>query len=116
MKQYVTLIAEFHAETEDFFQYLSRQNIKYRVGGELAVELKKYGFIPNNKISNTFLLRYVVLIEEYELSAILLTYDNISLIRNRPFLNFKNKIRNYFKWILNLKNAISNTFLKIRGK
>jgi hypothetical protein len=42
----------------------------------------------------------VVLIEEEELSAIMLSVGGVSVIQNRPYINAKNKIRGMFKWIV----------------
>jgi hypothetical protein len=99
MKKYYTLVQAFQPENRSLSEYLENQGIVYKLGADFSEELKEYGF--NYTVSSGTLLKtFRVLIEEHELSAIILSVDGVSVIRNRPFLNILNKIRGYFSWIL----------------
>ena len=97
MKLYYTLTQDFIAAPPEIGPYLRSHGIKYNVGGDMQEELAPFGY----KVSGTsMVLVYVVLIEEYELSAIFLQFNNIQLIRNRKFVDIKNKLRKFFKWFI----------------
>jgi hypothetical protein len=100
VKQYYTLIQSFSPTHNKWLgDYLNDQEIEYDLGADFASELTVFGY---NNIGNPaeLLKKYVVLIEEEELSAIMLCVGGVSVIQNRPFINAKNKIRGMFKWVL----------------
>jgi alcohol dehydrogenase YqhD (iron-dependent ADH family) len=100
VKQYYTLIQSFSPAHDKWLGvYLNDQGIEYDLGADFAGELTFLGY---NGIGNPaeLLKKYVVLIEEEELSAIMLSVGGVSVIQNRPYINAKNKIRGMFKWIV----------------
>lgn len=72
-------------------------NIKYHISAEFADDLQMShgGYSPP---VNSLMKKYVVLVEEHELSAIKLSVDGIEVVGNRPFINFKNTLRGLFIW------------------
>jgi hypothetical protein len=100
VKQYYTLVQPFQSEANrDLGHYLKSQDIDYTVGADTVEELRKYGCRASWDIYMMY--KYVVLIEEHELSAISLCISDVDVIRNRSEIDLKNKIRSYFKWFLN---------------
>jgi hypothetical protein len=102
MRQYYTLVQPFTSEGElALGEYLEQSGITAHIGAEIASELTEYGFDKNRGSGMHMLLKkYVVLLEEHELTAIKLTIDNIQVLENRPAVNLQNKVRGYFKWFL----------------
>lgn len=99
MKQYYTLIQAFQPENISLPDYLDQQGIDYTLGAEFCEDLREFGFkVPI--VAGTLMKKYVVLIEEHELSAIMLSVDGVSVIQNRSGVKVQNKIRSYFSWIL----------------
>lgn len=99
MKHYYTLIQSFQPE-HDLQAYLDEQGIYYKVGADFAEEF----FKPNHgklMIEHGVLLKkFTVLIEEHELSAIMLSVDGVQVVDNRNSIKFQNTVRGYFSWIL----------------
>lgn len=107
MRQYYTLVQPFVGEGElSLEEYLAESRIQADVGADLASELVEFGFkitsetCSNNVPGDTLLKRYIVLLEEHELTAIKLTLDNVQVLENRPAVELHNKVRGCFKWIL----------------
>lgn len=101
MKQYYTLIQEFVPTNErSLSEYLTEQGIEHEVGADFADEFisKNHYLIPN--ASDKLMSKCTVLIEEHELSAIMLSVGGVTVVNNRPFINTKNKVRGWFKWIV----------------
>jgi len=100
MKQYYTLVQGFQPEHKDLQEYLDEQGIHYKVGADFAGEFSKSGQIKLNVDYNTLLKKYTVLIEDHELSAIMLSVDGVHVVDNRNSIKFQNTVRGYFSWIL----------------
>jgi len=103
MKQYYTLVQAFSPENDKHLEdFLREQGIDFDLGADIASELKEFGYKELSGAHPMALLKkYTVLIEEHELSAIMLSVGGVTVIRNRPAVNAKNKVRGMFKWILN---------------
>lgn len=98
MKQYYTLIQEFVPTNERrLSEYLTEQGIVHEVGADFADEFKKLGYYMS---TDKLMLKCTALIEEHELSAIMLSVGGVTVVDNRPFINAKNKVRGWFKWIV----------------
>jgi len=100
MKQYYTLVQGFHPEHRDLQDYLDEQGIHYKVGADFAEELQRPGQIKLAIDHGTLLKKYTVLIEDHELSAIMLSVDGVHVVDNRNSIKFQNTVRGYFSWIL----------------
>lgn len=100
MKQYFTLVQAFTPDHRSLADYLDDQGIHYVLGADLYEELKKFGLYDANLTTGTLLKTYRVLIDEHELSAIMLSVDGVTKIQNRTEVAIQNKIRGYFSWIL----------------
>jgi hypothetical protein len=103
MKRYHTLAQAFSfSVNRTLGDYFDQQGIKYDLGADQLGELRKYGYRAGGAIlsDNTLIKRYVVLLDEHELSAIMLCVDHVQVIRNRTYANTLNKIRGWFKWFL----------------
>ena len=99
MKQYYTLVQSFSPDNNKWLgDFLNDQGIEYDLGADFAGELKDLGYKNSNPAE--LLKIYTVLIEEHELSAIMLAVGGVTVVRNRPYENTRNKIRNMFRWIL----------------
>lgn len=98
MKQYYTLVQAFTPAGKSLDEYLDQQGILYTLGADFSEELRNYGYVGGTvgKIQKI----YKVLIDEHELSAIKLSVGGVDIIQNRSSLNFHNKVRSYFTWIL----------------
>lgn len=105
MRQYYTLTQSFavSSETKSLGPYLDSQDIKYNIGLEQAEDLYEFGFrnsvISINATMNNKALvkKYVVLLEEHELTAIKLCVDGVMVIANRRHYDMLNRVRGYFK-------------------
>src|SRR6187402_3085157 len=100
MKQYYTLIQVFNPEHRKLEEYLDEQGIKYELGADFAEELLKAGHVKPKAEYGTLMKKYVVLIEEHELTAIMLSVDGVEVVANRNSVKFQNTVRGYFSWIL----------------
>jgi hypothetical protein len=101
MKRYYTLLQSFHHENDrGLDEYLATNDIDFKIGADFASELKLFGYTPPPGHEKDLLKKYIVLIEEHELSAIQLSVGGVTIIKNRPEVEFKNKVRGYFSWIL----------------
>lgn len=100
MKQYFTLVQAFTPENRSLREYLNTQCIEYTIGADLYEELKEYGYRDSISKTGTLLKTYRVLIDEHELSAIMLSVDGVTSIKNRTGVKLQNRIRGYFSWIL----------------
>jgi hypothetical protein len=101
VKQYYTLIQEFaHTNERSLSEYLTEQGIRHEVGADFADEFisKNHYMVP--ALPDKLMSKCIVLIEEHELSAIMLSVGGVSVVDNRPFINTKNKVRGWFKWIV----------------
>lgn len=101
MKQYYTLIQEFVPTNErNLSEYLTEQGIEHEVGADFADEFisKNHYLMPN--APDKLMSKCTALIEEHELSAIMLSVGGVTVVDNRPFINTKNKVRRWFKWIV----------------
>lgn len=101
MRQYYTLIQDFSPLNDrSLSEYLTEQGIKYDMGADFADEFisKNHYLIP--KTSDKLMSKCVALIEEHELSAIMLSVGGVTVVDNRPFINVKNKVRGWFKWFM----------------
>lgn len=100
MKQYYTLVQSFQPTHKNLQDYLEEQGISYTVGADMSEELWEYGFKNPSVQSGVLLKKFTILIDEHELSAIMLSVDDVSVIRNRSGVKVQNKFRSYFSWIL----------------
>jgi hypothetical protein len=100
MKQYYTLIQAFQPDGRNLQDYLEEQGIKYEVGADFAEDLLKQGHNQMSAWYGTLFKKFVVLIEEHELSAIKLCIDGIEVVPNRNGVKLQNRVRGYFSWIL----------------
>lgn len=99
MKQYYTLIQDFTpANDRNLADYLDEQGIKFHLGAEFSTALKEVGYRPESD-ANKLMRRCTVLIDEHELSAIMLSVGGVSVVGNSPTVNLKNKVRGWFKWM-----------------
>jgi hypothetical protein len=106
MKFYHTLVQPYNDDSlnRQLDAYLTEQGIEYDMGADFADELSKFGFKVTLHVTGDKLLKKtIVLIDEHELSAIMLSVDKVSEIRNRPWIETKNKFRRLSKWLLKLK-------------
>jgi hypothetical protein len=99
MKQYYTLIQAFQPDGKNLQDYLEEQGIKYEVGADFAEDLLKKE-LQSSAWYGTLFKKFIVLIEEHELSAIKLCIDGIQVVPNRNGVKLQNKVRGYFSWIL----------------
>jgi len=100
VKQYYTLIQEFTPVNDrNLCDYLDEQGIKFDIGAEFTTDLKEVGYRPMT-IDDKLMRRCTVLIEEHELSAIMLSVGGVTVVDNKPFINIKNKVRGWFRWML----------------
>ena len=101
MKQYYTLIQDFSPlNDKSLCEYLTEQGIKYDMGADFADEFisKNHYLIP--EASSKLMSKCVALIEDHELSAIMLSVGGVIVVDNRPFINVKNKVRGCFSWFV----------------
>lgn len=102
MKQYYTLVQDtlFCVDKRSLSDYLTEQGIEHSIGADYAQEFKRL----NRNLASTDAHRLVsvcvALIEEHELSAIKLSVDGVTVEESRPSINLKNKVRGWFKWIV----------------
>lgn len=102
MKQYYTLVHVFNDTNHRILsEYLDEQNIYYTVGADFSDELEEFGYVNPSVKWGTLLKTYIILVEDYELSAIMLSVGGIDIIKNRPAIRVRNIIRRYFSWVLN---------------
>jgi hypothetical protein len=84
--------------------FLGEQGIEYALSADFADELSSFGYkIKLHYRDDRLLKKAVVLIDDHELSAILLSVDDVSVIKNRPWIETKNKFRKLAKWLQILK-------------
>lgn len=102
MKRYYTFAQSLRDNFRSLGDYLNEQGIKYDLTVDYITELKKCEFKagPGIFIHTDLIKTYIVLLDEHELSAIMLCVDGVQIIRNRIFEDIVNHIRYYFKWIL----------------
>lgn len=99
MKMYYTLVQDFTPNGDkDLGLYLLNQDIEYEVGADFAEELRSRGF--TGAASNRLLRKYTVLIEEHELTAIMLSVTGVAMIRNDKTHSVLNFVRKIIKWVL----------------
>jgi hypothetical protein len=99
VKQYYTLIQEFIPTNDrNLCDYLDEQGIQFDVGAEFTTELKEVGYRAITD-GDKLMRKCTVLIEEHELSAIMLSVGGVTVVGNRPFVDMKNKVRGWFKWM-----------------
>jgi hypothetical protein len=84
---------------EELGPYLTRQGIIFNLGADFNEELKPFGYVPVTKDKELKKV-YTVLIEEHELTAIMLSVGGVQIIKNRNSINRLNKVRSMFSWIL----------------
>jgi len=103
MKQYYTLAQGLSfSVNRTLGDYFDEQDIKYDLGADMVGELKLYGYRPGPAIisNNDIVKKYVVLLDDHELSAIKLCVDDVQIIKNRSLAKSLNKLRWYFRWFL----------------
>ena len=123
MKKYYTLIQPFligKDQDTSLTDFLYDRNIPFHIGGVFGDEQLYSEYYPadwtstasyfkyagNSSITfavedNLNLLRkFVILLDEHELSAIKLSVDNVTIIRNTRYYEFVNKVRSIFKWFI----------------
>lgn len=99
MKLFYTLVQDFTPNADrDLGLYLINQQIDYDLGADYAEELRSRGF--KGSAPNMLLKKYVVLIEEHELSAIMLSVSGVSAVDNDNWIKLKNRLRRCFSWFL----------------
>jgi hypothetical protein len=101
VKQHYTLIQEFIPTNErSLSEYLTEQDIEHEVGADFSDEFisKHHYLVPN--ASDKLMLKCIALIDEHELSAIMLSVGGVTVVKNRPFIDAKNKVRGWFRWFL----------------
>lgn len=100
MRKYYTLIQKFHDEegNRDLTEFLHNNDIEYKISADTATELREFGLRQGN--ADDFYKKYVVLIDEEELTAIQLAVGGVILIQNRSGVNLLNKARGCFSWFL----------------
>jgi hypothetical protein len=100
MRKYYTLIQKFHddAGNRDLTEFLHSNEIEYKISADTATELREFGLRQGSP--DDFYKKYVVLIDEHELSAIQLAVGGVILIKNRSSVNRLNWIRSFFPWLL----------------
>ena len=81
-------------------QWLTNNGIQYHLSAEFASDLREFGYSPAISDSKDFLSKYVILIEEHELTALQLSISGVTIIENRKSIRIKNKIREIFSWML----------------
>lgn len=103
MKKYFTLVQEFdpsnHGDSA-LGTYLTDQGIVFTLGADFNHELSLFGYKCPPGTEQQLLKTYTVLIEEHELSAIMLSVGGIQVIQNRNSVNRKNKVRSMFSWFV----------------
>lgn len=100
MKKYYTLIQKFNDEdgNRDLTDFLHSNDIEYRISADTATELREFGLRQGSP--DDFYKKYVVLIDEHELTAIQLAVGGVILISNRSSVNLLNKVRGMFSWFV----------------
>jgi hypothetical protein len=101
MKKYYTLVQIFTPQTDRCLgEYLEEQGIEFELGADFESELLPFGYaksrLPNGK--DELLKKYTILIEDHELSAIMLSVGGVKQVGNRPFVTAKNKLRSCLGW------------------
>lgn len=103
MRKYFTLVQEFdpsnHGDSE-LGTYLTNQGIVFQLGADFNYELCPFGYQCPPGSDQQLLKTYTVLIEEHELSAIMLSVGGVQVIQNRNSVNRKNKVRSMFSWFV----------------
>ena len=107
MKLYHTLVQPLFTDDRDLERFFINQGIKYHLGGDRQEDLREYGFTIDGfgevhplTGQATIVGKYVVLLDESDLSAIKLSIPEVQIIRNRAWYNFVNTVRGYFSWFL----------------
>jgi len=105
MKLWRTLIQPWSGEeiNRTIDTYLDEQGIEHDMSADFADELSQFGTITIHMLGDRLLRKTVVLIDDHELSAIMLSVDQVIVIKNRPWIETKNKFRRLAKWLLRLK-------------
>ena len=100
MKRYYTLVQPFNEQGTTLAAYFRRQDITFSLGADRVDELKKLGFEGPNLDNDAIVKRYIVLLDEHELTAIQLTLDHVQILENEPMTERKNKLRKAFRWFV----------------
>jgi len=100
MRKYHTLIQKFNDEegNRDLTEFLHSNEIEYSISADTATELREFGLRQGS--AEDFYKKYVVLVDESDLTAIQLSVGGVILIQNRSSVNLLNKIRGCFSWFL----------------
>lgn len=101
MRLYYTLAQPLFPRDKGLNKYFDEQGIKYRAGADRHVDLAPYGYIINDADTLTIVSTYVALLDKADLSAIKLSISEVQIIRNRANIDRLNRIRKWFRWILN---------------
>lgn len=105
MKKYHTLVQAFTPETDRLLgEYLTDQGIEYSLGADLESELTGFSVYPKqHPLQDRLLKKYTVLIEEHELSAIMLSVGGVSVVDNDRSAKIKNAVRTKIGWLFGSK-------------
>lgn len=101
MKKYHTLVQAFTPQTDRLLdEYLTDQGIEYSLGADLESELKGYSVYPkSHPMQDRLLKKYTVLIEDHELSAIMLSVGGVVVVDNDKVARIKNTVRDKIGWL-----------------
>ena len=100
MKKYYTLVQPFNEQGTTLAEYFRRQDIPFSLGADRVDELMKLGFSDPNLDNDAIVKRYIVLLEEHELTAIQLTLDHVQILSNEPMTERRNQLRKAFAWFV----------------
>jgi hypothetical protein len=95
---YYTLAQSIDLGKGRIHNYLRDRNIDYRSGVERWDEL--WIISGDRPKADRMAWIYIALLDESDLSAIRLSFDDIVVVRNRFDIELKNKFRRLFRWFL----------------
>jgi hypothetical protein len=100
MKLFYTLIQPFGSDENRLDKYFISMGIKYRMGADIPGDiLMPMDRLVKSKDNPLLYYKYLVLLDESDLTAISLRFSNFQLAENRPWPNFLNKIRKVLAWL-----------------
>jgi len=93
MKLYYTLVQRFcPGDDRDLEEFFLNNKIKFKLSADFAGDLTHDGAY-SVYTATEFVKTYTVLIEEHELSAIMLSVGGVIVVDNRRSFNIKNSMR-----------------------
>lgn len=97
MKLYYTLIQKFcHDDDRSLYEFFLNNKIKFKLSADFARDLTHNGSYSVYSPTQ-FVKTYTVLIEEHELSAIMLSVGGVVVVDNSNSINRKNNIRKFLR-------------------